>query len=164
MKKVLSALMVTIGVGAWSGSLAAHHSLARFDTTTPVWVKGTVVRFERVNPHSRIFVDAREHGTVQQWVVDGPGPNALARMGLGDDFLKAGDVIEVCGFGLKEDAASEDAPKPTATPSVPGRLLNGHLVKTPDGRRRFWSDYGQFEKCLNPGEKTETFRQEAFGR
>jgi hypothetical protein len=151
-------------VVAGSGSLAAHHSLARFDTTTPVWVKGTVVRFERVNPHSRIFVDAREHGHVQQWVVDGPGPSALSRMGLGDDFLKAGDVIEVCGFVLKEDAASEDVPKLPAAPGVPGRLLNGHLVVTPDGRRRFWSDYGQFEKCLNPGETKETFRQSAFGR
>src|SRR3954466_3975224 len=119
MKKGMGAFIVTIGGVAGSGSLAAHHSLARFDTTTPVWVKGTVVRFERVNPHSRIFVDATEHGRVQQWVVDGPAPNALARMGLGDDFLKAGDIIEVCGFGLKEDAASEGAPKPTATPSVP---------------------------------------------
>src|SRR3954466_8600195 len=112
MKKGMGAFIVTIGGVAGSGSLAAHHSLARFDTTTPVWVTGTVVRFERVNPHSRIFVDAREHGQVQHWVVDGPGPNVLARMGLGDDFLKAGDLIEACGFVLKEDSAAEAGPKP----------------------------------------------------
>ena len=36
------------------GSLTAHHSLANHDTATPVRVKGTVVQFQRINPHSFI--------------------------------------------------------------------------------------------------------------
>jgi hypothetical protein len=26
----------------------------------------------------------------------------------------------------------------------------------PDGKRRFWSDYGQLHQCLNPGETRES--------
>jgi hypothetical protein len=40
-------------------------------------------------------------GRGQRWAVDGPAPNALARMGISSDFLKADDVIEVCGFVMK---------------------------------------------------------------
>ena len=34
----------------------------------------------------------------------------------------------------------------------------------PNGKRRYWSDYRVLDKCLNPGESTETLRREAFGR
>ena len=152
------------------GSLAAHHSLARFDTTTPVHVKGTVVRFERVNPHSVIFLDqTREDGEIQRWAVDGPGPTQLARMGIDADFLKAGDTIEVCGFVMKEGIPSQRTlptlagVSPNSSPAnMTGRVMNGHLLVMPDGKRRVWSDYGQLEKCLNPGEKN-TSRQDTFG-
>jgi len=153
--KRAAALIAAAGVLAWSGSLAAHHSLARFDTTTPVWVKGTVVRVELVNPHTRIVVDQPgEHGRGQQWTIDGPAPNVLSRMGLSDGFPKPGEVIEVCGFVLKADAET----------TAPSRLMNGHLLVMPNGKRRFWSDYGQFEKCISPDENKETYRREAFGR
>src|SRR5262245_4626986 len=103
--RTVFAACIAVSLLAWPGALAAHHSLVQFDTTTPVWLKGTVVRFERVNPHSRILLDQQmEDGRVQRWAVDGPGPNPLARMGIDENFLKAGDAIEVCGFVLKEGA------------------------------------------------------------
>jgi hypothetical protein len=160
MKKAIAMWTAAIAVFAWTGPLAAHHSLARFDTTTPVWVKGTVVRLERVNPHSIIVLDQpMEDGQIQRWAVDGPGPTMLARMGVDTDFLKAGDVIEVCGFLTKEGASSQRAlPQPanvsldSPTPNMTGRVMSGHLLVMPDGERRFWSDYGVLGKCLNPGE------------
>jgi hypothetical protein len=167
MKKSRSAGIVAIAVLAWSGALAAHHSLVQFDTTTPLRVKGTVVRFDLVNPHVRIVLDQRaEDGQTQRWVVDGPPSNNLARMGIGPDFLKAGDVIEVCGFVLKEEFASQRAlPQPNPNPNtLPGRALSGHLLEMPGGKRRYWSDYGVLHKCLNPGEDVETLRREAFGK
>jgi hypothetical protein len=138
----------------------------QFDTTTPLWVKGTVVRFDLVNPHVRFFLDqAREDGQTQRWAVDGPPSNNLARMGIGPDFLKAGDVIEVCGFALKTEVESQRthsqaSSKPDA---LSGRTLSGHLLVMPNGKRRYWSDYGVLEKCLNPGESAETLRREALG-
>jgi hypothetical protein len=152
MRKVLRA-WTAIAALAWPGVLFAHHSLVQFDTAAPVLVKGTVVRFDRVNPHSRILVDqVGEDGHRQRWAVDGPAPNALARMGIGEDFLKPGDVIEVCGFVTKEQSVWSTRP------------ISGHLLVMPDGRRRFWSDYGVLEKCLKPGENKETLREEALGR
>jgi hypothetical protein len=33
-----------------------------FVLTAPVWVQGTVVRFDRVNPHSIVTVEDRDEG------------------------------------------------------------------------------------------------------
>ena len=87
-------------------------------------------------------------------------------MGIGPDFLKAGDVIEVCGFVLKEEVASQRVlPQASANPNVlSGRVLSGHLLVMPKGKKRYWSDYGVLHKCLNPDEDAETLRREAFGR
>jgi uncharacterized protein DUF6152 len=163
MKK-MRATLAAIAVLASAGSLAAHHSLAQFDTATPVRVKGRVVSFERVNPHSIIFLDqTTQDGQIQRWAVDGPGPNQLDRMGVEKDILKAGDVIEVCGFVTKEGISSQRTLQKSAsvslnssTPNMAGRALNGHLLVMPDGKRRFWSDYGHLEKCLNPGETRDS--------
>ena len=162
MKKMIATWIAAIAVLASAGSMSAHHSLAQFDTTTPVLVKGTVVLFERVNPHSLIFLDqTREDGQIQRWAVDGPGPTQLDRMGVDKDFLKAGDVIEVCGFVTKEGVASQRAlansslSLKSSTPNTQGRIINGHLLVMPDGKRRFWSDCGLLDKCLRPGEKRE---------
>ena len=81
MKKVMATWTAAIAVCAWTAPMAAHHSLAQFDTATPVRVTGTVVRLERVNPHSVIFLDeTTEDGQIQRWAVDGPGPTMLGRM------------------------------------------------------------------------------------
>src|SRR3954471_24500135 len=68
MKNSTSAWLAGILVIATAGSLAAHHSLAQFDTTTAVRVKGTISRVELVNPHSLIFVDQKAaDGQTQRW-------------------------------------------------------------------------------------------------
>jgi hypothetical protein len=154
MKQLTAASIVAVAVLASSWELTAHHSLARFDTTTPLWVKGTVVRFDRIDPHVRFLLDQTgEDGKTQRWAVDGPPSNNVYRLGIGEDFLKAGDVVEVCGFALKEEA------KPDV---LADRPFSGHLLVMPNGKRRFWSNYGVLDKCLNPGEKVETLRREAF--
>jgi hypothetical protein len=146
MKQVTAAWIVAVAVLAWPGALTAHHSLVQFDTTTPLWVKGTVVRFDLVNPHARFFLDqTREDGRTQRWVVDGPASNNLGRMGIGPDFLNAGDVIEVCGFVLKDEVANP----------LSGRALSGHLLVMPNGKRRFWSDYGVLSRSVSTRVRTE---------
>ena len=89
----------------------------------------------------------------------------LARMGVDTDFLKAGDAIEVCGFVMKAGVPSQRAlPKPASvspnsfTANMTGPVINGHLLVMPDGTRRFWSDYGMLDQCLNPGEKRQDLR------
>jgi hypothetical protein len=151
MQKI-AALAVVMAVLVWPAILMAHHSLAQFDKETAVWVKGTVTRFERVNPHSLVFIEQKNaDGQTLHWAVDGPGPLQLARMGVPTDYLKAGDVIEVCGSVMKEEferarQTSNSAPVGSARPII------GHLLVMPDGKRRAWSGYGVLDKCLKPGE------------
>lgn len=154
-----TATWTAAAVLASAGSLAAHHSLVLFDTSAPVWVKGVVVRFERINPHSRIFVDQETgDGQVRTWAVDGPARFQLLGMDLADDFLKAGDVIEVCGFTMKEEVAARRARPEVADANRFDRFMNGNLLVMPDGRKRFWSDYGHLSQCLDPNDPEPLLR------
>jgi hypothetical protein len=167
MKQLAATWAIAIAALGWPGALTAHHSLVQFDTTAPVWVKGTVVRFDPITPHARFLLDERrQDGRTQRWVVDGPPSNNLTRMGIGPDFLTPGDVIEVCGFVLKDEVAAQRSSAPGASDaSMPsGRPLSGHLLVMPNGKRRYWTDYGVLDKRLTPGEDKEALRREAFGR
>jgi hypothetical protein len=162
MKKLMAVWAAVIAAFAWPGALAAHHSIVRFDTTTPVWVKGTVIRFDRVAPHAFIYIEQKHGAQTQRWAIDGPSPNQFARMGIGEGFLKPGDEVEVCGFPLKAEFEAQAAAAVRENPLL-GRAFSGHLLVMPNGKRRFWSDYGVLEKCLNPGETVQQLRDEAFG-
>ena len=150
----------------FSASSLAHHSLASFDVSTPLWMKGTVVRFERVNPHSVIFMDEKmPDGQMRRWAVDGPSTVQLERKGLDQEFLKAGEVIEVCGFATKDGVASrrtfpkaDGASAAPPGPSITGQVMNGTVLITPDGKKRVWSDYGQLQKCVSPEEQGSLIR------
>jgi hypothetical protein len=166
MKKILAAWTAAVAVLASAGSLAAHHSLSQFDTTTPVRVKGVIVLFERVNPHSILFIDQEiGNGKVRRWAVDGPSYVQLYRMGFDKTALKAGDVVEVCGYVPKEGVESQRTI--TTVPvnlglngkspqSMSGLRMNGELLVMPDGQQRSWSDYGQ-HKCFGPDYKDPIF-------
>src|SRR5690242_14482466 len=69
---LLRAVLVAASL-LFSFSVFAHHSLALFDVTAPLWIKGAVVRFERVNPHSLIFLDEKmPDGKTRRWAINGP--------------------------------------------------------------------------------------------
>src|SRR5688572_18043956 len=155
MKKFAAGWAAAIVVFASAGSLLAHHSLAQYDTTTAVSVKGTVVLFQRVNPHSILFIDQKgTGGETQRWAVEGPPVLLLERRGIGREALKVGDVIEVCGYvtkgGIERTVNTEPISlslKETTPKSVSGRLMDGELVVLANGKREVWSDYGH-HKCL----------------
>ena len=149
---VALALLASLLPGA---PLLAHHSLASFDTTTAVHVKGTVVQFQPINPHSIIFVDERQpDGTTRRWAIEGPALRQFDRMGFAKDGVKPGDVIEACGYLPKDPIVWQIAnPDPTGT-STSGRLLNGETLTMPDGHERSWGDYGA-HKCFPAGHRDQ---------
>lgn len=153
MTKVTTWSAIALLVSA--GALGAHHSLARFDTSLPVWVTGSVVRFENINPHSRIYVEQkREDGRIHRWIVDGATPRLLDQTGFDAEMLKPGTVIEVCGFeGFQSQQAFLQAGLDSRTAEVPERFMNGTLLAMPDGRKQVLSDYGQLHQCLGPGDE-----------
>ena len=55
--KILAGWAVMLAELVLSGPLSAHHAAVMFETTTPIRVKGTVVRYFWVNPHSAIILE-----------------------------------------------------------------------------------------------------------
>jgi hypothetical protein len=157
MKKMTMSVWAATLVIVLASSLLAHHALAQFDTTTPITVRGTVVLFQRVNPHSLLVLDEkRETGQIRRWIVEGPNALQLTRKSIDKDALKVGDIVEVCGYVIKPGFDSQrtifsEPPdlhlKTPAEVSVTGQNMDGELLVMPDGQKRVWSDYGH-HKCL----------------
>ena len=149
MKRIV-ALLVALASLAPAASLA-HHSLANFDTTTPVRVKGTIVQVLHINPHSFIYLEEKTpDGPIRRWAAEGPAIRQLERAGFKRDALKVGDVIEVCGYALKEHIMWQFAGADPKAVSLAGRVLNAELLVMPDGQERNWGDYG-VHRCFPPG-------------
>ena len=151
MKMMITGAFAALLALVLSGSLLAHHGLLNFDTTTPVRVKGTVVRFYAINPHSFIVLEQKgADGATQRWAVEGPVGFQLNRRGFASDVLKPGDVVEVCGYLPKERTVWQIASADPNTTSISGRLINAELLTMPDGREEKWGGYG-VNKCFEPG-------------
>jgi hypothetical protein len=86
--------------------LLAHHSFAaEYDATKPVTLKGTVTKFDWVNPHSRLFMDVKDDsGKVTAWELETGNPTSMQRNGWKRDTLKPGDTVIVTGFRAKDGA------------------------------------------------------------
>lgn len=81
----------------------AHHGTAGEDTSKVVTVKGTVTRFEFINPHVQIYVDVKdEQGKVHNW--NGEASNALVlhRAGWNSKIIQVGDQITLNGYQSKK--------------------------------------------------------------
>ena len=119
-------------------------------------MKGVIAHVALVNPHSIVYVDEkRTDGKIQRWAAEGPAARQLDRRGIGQDVFRVGDVIEVCGYTLKEGSdgalATSEAISSTNTTStnVSGRVLAAEDLVLSDGKRRSWGDYGH-HKCHRP--------------
>jgi hypothetical protein len=84
----------------------AHHAFyAEFDETKPITLRGTVTKWEMVNPHSWIHLDVKgADGKVVNWMIEGGSPNALLRLGFTRDSLPPGTEIVVEGYQAKGGA------------------------------------------------------------
>jgi hypothetical protein len=85
----------------------AHHGLARFDTTHIVTMKGTITRFDWINPHAYVYADITDdHGKTANWMLECGSLGMLSRFGWSPDILKniikKGDRVTVYGFIAKD--------------------------------------------------------------
>ncbi len=157
MKKKLATWAAAIAALACVGSLRAHHSVRMIDVSKSVWVKGTVVRYEPISPHTMFELEETSaDGQVRRWTIEGPFPGRLSRilsvngMRADEDFLSAGDVVEVCGFFPKRsEVASPDAELLS--------YVHGHVLVMPDGRMETWGPYGKVDNCVRPDDEPESW-------
>jgi hypothetical protein len=124
MRTKLAALFAGTGLLLASVPLWAHHAFsAEFDDKRPLKLKGTVTKWEVVNPHSWIHLDVKgTDGKTINWMVEGGSPNSLYRMGFTKDSLPPGTEIIVEGYQAKDGA---------------NRAVGANLTFAADGKRLF---------------------------
>ena len=102
-------VVVALAAGLVAGSelaLAHHGGVGLYDTSKPVVMKGTITKFEWINPHNQIYFDVKdEKGTVKSWIVATEPPQVMLERGWTRRSLKAGDEITAFVF-----VASNGAP------------------------------------------------------
>ena len=149
MKPLMTVWLAVLVVLMSTGVGLAHHSLANHDSTKAVRVKGTIVQFHAINPHSFIYVEEKTtDGQIRRWAVESPSFFVLTRRGL-EKLVKPGDVIEVCGYVPKEPLMWQIASADRGAQSLAGRLITAEVIVLPDGKVQSWEDYG-FHHCFPP--------------
>ncbi len=73
----------------------AHHSNAMFDKSEVRQATATVKEFQWTNPHVWIQVYLEnDDGEVEEWSIEGGGPNTLFRKGWRPNSFKPGAIVE----------------------------------------------------------------------
>jgi hypothetical protein len=84
-------------------ALAHHAFAAEFDVTKPVTLKGTMEKWDMVNPHSWFHINVKgPDGKVTEWMVEGGSPNTLIRLGVTKYTITPGTELTVEGYQAKE--------------------------------------------------------------
>jgi hypothetical protein len=98
---------ISLGGILLAGSLpvVAHHGTSAFDMVNLTKVKGTVTKFEFMNPHALIYIDvAGNKSDVEHWVAEESSNNHLSRSGWDKNTLKPGDQVTIAGHRARNGA------------------------------------------------------------
>ena len=85
-------------------SARAHHAFsAEFDINKPMTLRGTLVKWEMINPHSWFHLDVKDpDGKVTPWMIEGGSPNQLIRLGVTKKTITIGTELVVDAYQAKD--------------------------------------------------------------
>jgi hypothetical protein len=106
IKLAVPAVGVVLGVALLltSVQVLAHHAFAaEFDVNRPLTLKGSLLKWDMVNPHSWFHITVKEKdGKTTTWLVEGGSPNQLIRMGVTKNTVPIGTELVVEGYQAKD--------------------------------------------------------------
>ncbi|HTR38680.1 MAG TPA: DUF6152 family protein [Bryobacteraceae bacterium] len=110
MNTKLCLLAVCGGLLASTAALAHHSFAAEYDQNKIVKVTGTVTKFDLSNPHSWIYLDAKDaNGEIVHWAFETGSAAVLYKRGFRKDTIKPGMEITITGYGAKDNSHTADA-------------------------------------------------------
>jgi hypothetical protein len=108
MKSRLALAATIVAVVAVATPILAHHSFSsEYDSSVRLTLKGKMVGFEWVNPHSWIHVEVTNaDGTKTLWKGETPPVNVLYRNGwtkpMVEEMVKKGEMVTLTGQAAKD--------------------------------------------------------------
>jgi Family of unknown function (DUF6152) len=109
IKLAVPAVAIVLGVALLltSAQALAHHAFAaEFDVNKPLTLKGSLLKWDMVNPHSWFHITVKEKdGKTTTWLVEGGSPNQLIRMGVTKNTVPIGTELVVEGYQAKDGTA-----------------------------------------------------------
>ena len=104
MNKLVRAFILFL---AGTGSASAHHGLDNYNTTQLIELKGRVVDFRLLDPHSILVVETENaDGTRSTWEIEGGSGSGIVKAGISQEFLRSGPAVTIKAFQTKDGACT----------------------------------------------------------
>ena len=88
--RLVTIVVVAVGLLIVSVPMTAHHSSVAFDTDTEITLKGTVTEWIWSNPHCLLRFDVSdENGQVVSWIAETQNPRNMSNRGWASTVLQA---------------------------------------------------------------------------
>jgi hypothetical protein len=113
--------------------LVAHHAFsAEFDINKPIKLRGTLIKWEMINPHSWFHLDVRDaDGKPVPWMIEGGSPNQLIKEGVTKRTLVIGTELVVEGYQAK-DGSNKAVGRNLLLADGRRLMLGGSAAKVPE--------------------------------